>query len=138
MQIAEELSVGPVRLRKVYLYYLPTFQTVWFCWVKLCFLLKAVFLHLKLGTIIAVEIGQAAVDLKLEVKWELALSHYHCHGVGSNTRYDDFKVNAFPVCESSPHTLYKRQSIIFSIELSGVKKIKWHDSIPFGTISKTD
>ena len=45
------------------------------------------FFHLQLsrGTTIAAEIGQAVVDLKLEVKLELVLTHYHCHGMGSNT-----------------------------------------------------
>ena len=53
--------------------------------------LKVVFLRLELsrGTTIAAEIGQAVVDLKLEVKWELVLTYYHCHGRGSVTRSDD-------------------------------------------------
>ena len=62
--------------------------------------LKAVFLRLELlrGTTIAAKFGQVVLDLKLEVKEELVLTHYHCHGMGSNTRSDDFKVNALPLC----------------------------------------
>ena len=69
------------------------------CLAKLFSRFKDVFLRLELshGTT-AAEIGQAVVDLKLEVMWELVLTHYHCHGMRSNTRPDDFKVNALPLC----------------------------------------
>ena len=52
--------------------------------------LKAAFLHLELarGTTIAAKIGQAVVDLKLEVKRELVLTHLYCHDNGSNSRSD--------------------------------------------------
>ena len=39
------------------------------------------------GTTIAAEIGQAMVDLKVEVevKLQIVSSHYHCHGRGFKT-----------------------------------------------------
>ena len=69
-------------------------------WAKLFWRLKPVFLRLEIsrGTTIAAKIDQAVVDLKLEVKWELILTHYHCHGRGSITRSDDLKVNALSIC----------------------------------------
>ena len=48
-------------------------------------------LELSHGTTIAAVIGQAVVDLKLEVKGELVLTHYNCHGRGSITRSDDLE-----------------------------------------------
>ena len=71
--------------------YFPTFQTELFLLREALFLrLKAFFLRLEFsrGTTIAAVIGQAVVDLKLEVKWELILTHYHCHSRGSITRSD--------------------------------------------------
>ena len=38
------------------------------------------------------------VDLKLEGKWELVLTQYHCHGSGSISRSDDLEVNALQLC----------------------------------------
>ena len=42
--------------------------------------LKAVFVSLELsqGTTFAAKFDQVVVDLKLEVTWELVLTHYHC------------------------------------------------------------
>ena len=72
MPTAEELSErlnSPVDDK--HFCYLPTFQTVLFCGENLFFLrLKAFFLHSELsrGTTTATVIGEAVVDLKLEVK----------------------------------------------------------------------
>ena len=80
--------------------YFPTLQTELFCWAKLFFFAtqgRFMGLQHSLGTIIAAVIGKAVVDLKLEVKWELVLTHYHCHGRGSITRSDDLIVNALPL-----------------------------------------
>ena len=72
------------------LYYLPTFQTVSIC--REFFLrLKAICLRPELsrGTTVATELGQAVLELKLEVN--------QCNGMGSNSLSDDFKVNALPL-----------------------------------------
>ena len=57
------------------MWFLPVFfvQRSFFCYEK------AVFMRIKFsyGTTIAVEIGQAAVDLKLEDTWELVITKYH-------------------------------------------------------------
>ena len=62
---------------------------------QLFFATQGQFLGLELarGTTIAAVIGQAAVDLKLEVKCELVLAHYHCHGRGSIIRPKNRKFN---------------------------------------------
>ena len=53
----------------------------WFCFVPRSFFCKekAVFMRLKIscGTTIAVKIGQAVVDLKLEDTSELDITNYH-------------------------------------------------------------
>ena len=59
--------------------YFPTFQTELFCSAKFFFGdSKSFILRLEIsrGTTNAVETGQAVVDLKLEVKWELFFAHY--------------------------------------------------------------
>ena len=50
------------------------------------------------GTTIAADNGQADVDLKLEMKRELVLSHYQCHSWGSITQSDYHKLSALPLC----------------------------------------
>ena len=42
----------------------------------------------------AAEIGQAVVNLNLEVKCQLVRAHYHCHDRGSNSRSGNLKVNS--------------------------------------------
>ena len=49
------------------------------------------FLH---GTTIVAKIGQAVVDLKLDVNCELVLAHCHVLSRKSSTQSDSLKVNA--------------------------------------------
>ena len=44
---------------------------------------RFLYLEISCGTIIAAEIFQAVVDLKLESSEELVLTKYHCHDRGS-------------------------------------------------------
>ena len=69
----------PACLRTVCFIYLPSFQTQLFCWARLFNANQGHFLHLNFSrvTSIAVESGQIEVYLKLEVKSELVLTHYH-------------------------------------------------------------
>ena len=53
--------------------------------------------RLSRGIEIAALYCQAVVNMELEVKRELIIAHYHCHGRGSITRSDDHAVNALPL-----------------------------------------
>ena len=55
--------------------------------------IQGFFLRLELsrGTTIEAISGQAMVDLKLEIKWELTPTHNHCQGMESNIQSDDLK-----------------------------------------------
>ena len=61
-----------------------------FCYSRLCFLR----LPFSSGTIIAALISQGVIGLKIEVKWEFILTHYHCHGRGSMTWSDSLELYA--------------------------------------------